>query len=290
MKRKSKLGQWLGVFTVGAGLALSVSSSRADSIPTVEVTIVVSSFTTGKVLATFDSGQHTGPAGITPAFSPSGTQVTTGFFAGGGVTIAGGEFTADNKYPDITGTGLGQYLESIVTQVTNSNAGLTDVDIVVSANNFVQGTGVADNVDNLNLTQSWINATNSGASETWYEDDGNRLSTAGGTVGSAPVFDIHGSQVGRIAGGGPPTGNGTGVSGNSQYLGVNFNNPFSMTLFEELRLSHLAVLSNTSQAQFAQAVAPVPLPGTRNAGLALMGVLLAGEAGRRLREARPATA
>ena len=283
MKTKSRPGRWLGGFTAGAALALSMAGiARAlPPQPTEEVTIVVSNPVTGNVVAggTFDSGQHTGPTGQTPPFSSSSTQITTGFTGGtgfGGVTMTGGQHTADNSYPS-TATAFGQYLESILNNVTNTNSSATDVTIVVSATNFVPTTGTIDTLDNLSLSGSYTNANGSSITAKWYEDNGNHQSTVTGTAGSPPVITLAGSQMGSTFAF-TATDNALDAFSNAQNnLPVSFTNPFSMTLVSTLHLTPGAVLSNRTQGQLAQ----VPEPATM--GLAVLGGLAFLSFGRRRR-------
>jgi hypothetical protein len=251
-------------------------------MPTEEVTILATN-SSGVIVGAFDSGQHTGPAGLTPPFSADSTQIQTGFSNLGGVSMTSGQHTADNNYPAATvGTlGLGQYLESIVNDLTNSNSTATTLTLVVSAKNYSPGVGSVDGLDNIDLSGSITNGLGSSVTAKWYEDNGNGISTITGIVGSsAPVLTLAGSQVGSTFNYTAPDSFVDSFSTSQNNLPVNFTNPFSMTLVTTLNLSAGAIESNRTQAQLAEAA--VPEPATTGLAAVLSACALLGFGRRRM--------
>jgi hypothetical protein len=280
--------KWLPALVVTAGIALlGLPRSAHAVVPTERVTIVVTNPTTGNILATgtFDSGNHTGPPGQTPPFSPNSTQIVTGFSSPGlaGVTSTGGQHTADNNYPDVTGPGVGQYLESIVNNVSNTNSSTVNVTLVVSANNFTPVTA-ADTIDSTNISGAFTSASGSTITASWFEDNANRISSITGTAGSAPVSSIFGSATGPSFTFTAPDNNTDAFSRFLTISPVSFTNPFSMTLVIQESLTSGAVLTNRTQSQLA--LPGVPEPSTMV--LAALGAMGFVGYGLRRRKARAA--
>jgi hypothetical protein len=280
--------KWLPALVVTAGIALlGLPRSAHAVVPTERVTVVVTNPTTGNILATgtFDSGLHTGPPGQTPPFSPNSTQITTGFTSPGlaGVTSTGGQHTADNNYPDVTSPGIGQYLESIVNNVSNTNSSTVNVTLVVSANNFTPVTA-ADTLASVNVSGSFTSAAGSSITASWFEDNGNRISSVTGTAGSAPVSSIFGTQTATPFSFTAPDNQTDSFSRFTPNIPVNFTNPFSMTLVIQETLTSGAVLTNRTQSQLA--VPGVPEPSTM--ALAALGAMGFVGYGLRRRKARAA--